>query len=57
MNKLNSKDIQYEELAKYLAFRTSENHNILDNEIADIFSDENAMILAAENEQCEIINN
>lgn len=40
-----------------MAFRTSENRNISDDEIADIYSDEDAMLLAAENEQCEVINN
>lgn len=30
MNKLNTKDMKYEELAKYLANRTSDNLNITD---------------------------
>lgn len=57
MNKLNTKDIDFNGVANYLANRTSDNLNISDEEIARIQSDENAMLLAAENEQCEIINN
>ena len=57
MNKLNTKDTNFNDVADYLAKRTSDNLNIKDEEIAEIYSDENAMLLAAENEQCEIINN
>ena len=57
MARLNTKDISFDELSAYLAKRCSTNYHISDEEIAQIFSNRNNMILAAENEQCDIINN
>ena len=57
MSRLNTKDISFDELSIYLADRCSTNYHITDEEIAKIFSHKNNMILAAENQQCDVINN
>ena len=56
MKNLNTKCIDKDELYKYLGKRAATNNDITDESIADIFSDPDAMILAADNKTCDQIN-
>ena len=56
MKNFNTKTIKIDDLCRQLGERDSSNMNITDDEIAAIFSDKKAMILAADNATCDQIN-
>ena len=56
MKNLNTKKVNKDDLYKYLGKRSSLNKTITDEEIANIFSDKDSMILAADNATCDQIN-
>lgn len=56
MKNLNTKKVNKDDLYRYLGKRSSLNKTITDEEIANIFSDKDSMILAADNATCDQIN-
>lgn len=56
MKNFNTKKVKKDDLYRYLGDRSSTNMKISDNEIANIFSNKEAMILAADNATCDQIN-
>ena len=56
MKNFNTKKVNKDELYEYLGKRSSTNTQIPDEEIANILSNKDAMILAADNASCDQIN-